>query len=65
MVRLTASVGLNGQLFVIFFGVLSTIYYDDTSETDVVLHKEKSISMQLLGSPIPPLSAAALWIRVS
>ena len=29
-----------------------------------ILHKKKSISMQLLESPIPPLTAAALWMII-
>ena len=42
-----------------FFGVLLTLYYDYMcSETDFT--QKKSISMQLLESPIPPLTAAAL-----
>ena len=60
-VRLTVSRAppLYGQLFVIFFGVFLTLYYDNMcSETNST--QEKSISTQLLESPIPPLNAAAL-----
>ena len=47
----------------IFFGVPLTLYYDYMcSETDFT--QEKSILMQLLESPIPPLTAAALRIII-
>ena len=42
-----------------YFGVLLTLYYDYMC-SERILHKKKSISMQLLESPIPPLTAAAL-----
>ena len=61
MVRLTVSVDPppKGQLFFIFVGVLLTLYYDYMcSETDFT--QEKSIFIQLLESPIPSLTAAAL-----
>ena len=62
MVRLTASGYPHppcGQLCCDFFGVLLTLYYDYVcSETDFT--QRKSIFMQLLESPFPPLTAAAL-----
>ena len=64
-VRLTVSVyppPPYSQLFVNFsFDVFSILDYDSMcSETDFT--QEKSIFMQLLESPIPPLSAAHLIV---
>ena len=43
----------------IFLGVILTLYYE-YCVLKWILHKKKSISMQLLESQIPPLTTAAL-----
>ena len=51
---------LYGRLFVIFILVFFWPYLMIICFLTRILHKKKSISMQLLESPIPPLTAAAL-----
>ena len=45
-----------------FFGVFFILDYDSICVLKRILHKKKSIFMQLLESPIPPLTAAHLIV---
>ena len=60
--RKRCSPPLYGRLFLIFILVFFWPYLMIICFLKRILHKKKSISMQLLESPIPPLTAAALRI---